>query len=107
MPCDSILLNKIELGAANTVLLVQGMQSLGFTVQSYGPTGLIFWRESEPGVKMYVRDGKVEVPAGRESLADDIKRAYSKEVLKVASKKFGFALVPGKENKFTLSRRGF
>ena len=106
MPCDQIITCSVDIDAPNKGLLCRAIQSLGYEVNMMAAGEVVFWHKDRPREVFRIKDGKARVPVGRESVIDEVKRAYSKEVLKEASAKFGFRLDAGKKaNTFTMSKR--
>jgi hypothetical protein len=106
MPCDQIVLCQVNIDAPNKGLLCRAIMSLGYEVNMMASGEVVFWHKDVPNQIMRINAGTASVPRGLEEVIDDVKRAYSKEVLKEASSKFGFRLEPGKKpNTFTMSKR--
>ena len=112
MPCDTVQKSSVnlELKADNKTYLIAALKSLGYlSIQDLGET-----------VRFVTRDGIVGLFAkgtlnltSRGQAAENfntnpIKRAYSVEVVKGASKKFGWNLQADKQEqfKFTAQKRG-
>jgi hypothetical protein len=103
MPCWTIQTNTLDLKVANKGLLGKALESLGYKPTMLQDGSLVFMHE---GRQVKIMDGKIEVPVGKESIVDKIKAAYSTEVLKYASQKFGWSMTKGKkENTYNISRR--
>jgi len=90
MPCWTVQKSKIEFLPQSTdaSLLTQALQARGFLVENTG-TSLRFSKDN--------RAGSYTVKTGRLALADtwdvnDIKRAYSEQVVESQARKFGWQL---------------
>jgi hypothetical protein len=95
---------QVDIDAPNKGLLCRAIQSLGYEVNMLSDGTIAFWKD--PRQIMRIKNGKAEVPQGMESVVDEIKQAYSREVLKEASNKFGSRLEPGKKpNTFVMKKR--
>lgn len=109
MPCDQIITNKIDLKVENYGLLCRALTALGMDMVSMHDdkkNGFISFYDKQSGRTCYVRNGQLELPVGREALADQIKQQYSREVLTVASQKFGWRMEQAKEaNTYNFSKR--
>src|SRR5579872_3499371 len=102
MPCDSIVLNQVELELANEELLMDALEKMtNSKVAKYGNV-ISFTYE---GNSYRIDNKKLICPKGYEKTADLIKQAYSKEVLTKAVKRFGWNMKQVKENKFQLTRK--
>ena len=103
MPCDSIILNQVNLELANIEILMTALENMTKNkVVSYGTT-ISFTYE---GQSYRITNKKLICPQGYESTADKIKQAYSKECLVRAAKKFNWNIKTTKDaNKFQLQRK--
>ena len=104
MPCDSIILCQVELKLADKDLLFKALSNLASNVVVINDNILHFYYK---GVNCAINNGKLICPQGYESIADDVKRAYSKECLIKATTKFGWQLKPNVKNpnKFQVIKR--
>lgn len=106
MPCDTIQRSKVsfKLNATDTGLLKTALTSLGYSV---GQThkGLSFSKYGANGT--FVNGEFKATINGREEDFDvnEVKRAYSKEVVKATSKRFGWNLKETGENQYEVVRR--
>lgn len=100
-PCDSITYNTLELKAADRELLIAALKELGFEVADHGRV----LNASRGGLSVAIRDGQVRVQAGYEQVVRDIRAGYSRQVVRSASRKFGWALKQTQQNKFVAQRR--
>ena len=105
MPCNSIRLNSIELKAKNQVHLIAGLKAAGFQVSESRSRGLDVLTVTGKGGWATISNGKITVGEGNEFLADEIHLAYSKQIVKVAASKYGWAIQKKGERKLQLQRR--
>lgn len=102
MPCDSIVLNQVELELANEELLMTALENMTESkVVKYG--NVITFNYG--GNSYRIDNKKLICPKGYEGTADLIKQAYSKEVVTRAAKRFGWNMKQVKQNKFMLTRK--
>ena len=52
-----------------------------------------------------IRDGQITVAQGKENLVDELKQAYTGEMISKAAKRFGWIMSKKTGNKLTLRRR--
>jgi hypothetical protein len=103
MPCDSIQTSSIQFKAENTPLLVQALSSLGPYKATYRGGRLV--SAVLNGVQISFEDGRIIVPRGTEPLIDQIKQAYSRQIVMAAANRFGFQLKQTGKNRFIALRR--
>lgn len=103
MPCDSVQLCKLELKASDRALLKKAIAVLGWGILAEDKDQLRLYADG--CVSVTIRDGKFEVRAGYEHLADKLKVAYSTETVKAASRKYGWALKQTSATTFVAQRR--
>lgn len=106
MPCNTIVLNKVEIRVANRLLLPHAIGALPerdqlVLMRAYG-VGSIFLLADQ-----IVSEGFVRVPVGQEYLADRIKQEYSRQAIRSAARKFNWRVQenPRQKNKLTATRR--
>lgn len=104
MPCYTQREVTVELNVANPELLTAGLKAAGFTVQTT-PRG--FYVTNSKGLQAHIRDGKITTAAQTESIINEIKRAYSGEVVRTAAKRFGWNLNKTSEANTVLAARRF
>lgn len=106
MPCDQIRESTINLGkVSDKNLLIAALAGLGYQAQLTREGIVVFGHASNGGT--IDSDGRVELRGNATALdANMIRRAYSSEAVKLASKKFGWNLTSKGENKFAAQRRG-
>lgn len=110
MPCNTIQKSSVtlELKADNQAYLVAALQSLGFSVQVLENKTVTFYDRNR-NVTGTFQNGKLKVSgysgAAEQYDINPIKRAYSGEVVKAATKRFGWKLTQTEANKFTVKRR--
>lgn len=96
MPCNQIILNKVELSAANLDLLTKALE-----IVRYAPGTTIAKEEA----KRIIANGFISLPAGQEHLADKIRQEYSRQAIQLATRKFNWHLIQKTSQKFTAKRR--
>ena len=95
MPCDSIQLCGVDLSQVTDIDLLQAamIEEYGSSnVRRYGQILTVNIR----GEQVEIRDGQVIVRAGRETLRDEISRAYSRKAVRVAAQRYGWRLAETK-----------
>lgn len=90
MPCDQIRTCQIDLDVADRDILKAALTNkLGWSFTERNNT---IYARTKNGTAVTIHADHVEMQRGQEKLADQIKRAYSFEMLDVGSLKFGFAV---------------
>ena len=103
MPCDQIVLCKIEIAAVNADLLTLALETL--IAQGFLPRyGLGVGRVSELAARI-IKQGFVSLPVGQEHLADRIKQEYSRQAVQAAARKFGWRVQEKTPQKLVATRR--
>jgi hypothetical protein len=101
MPCDTIQLNRIDLGKVNQDILKQALEGLGIkNFNGYDFTHM--------GTRVYIQDGELSSRLDRkelENLRNNIKVSYSKKVLAQASQKFNWQVKQTGQNKYQFIKR--
>jgi hypothetical protein len=87
MPCDSIVLNTLDVPKMDPKLLRAGLEHLGAFGISQGASVTAFTLD---GVRVTIQNGRITVPAGYEHIADQVKRGYSRQVTIYAARKNGW-----------------
>lgn len=102
MPCYTKQTSTVEFGPQTDVkLLKKALEGMNFRVTET-PTGLRFSGWSQDGT---FENGKLTLnSSGREDM-NVYKRAYSAQVVKAASQRFGWTVKQTDENKFHVQRR--
>ena len=105
MPCDEIILNNIEIKAANLDLLTKALEYL--IDQGKAPRYWDGGYRAREQAEQIIKRGFVRLPAGQEQLADLIKQEYSRQAIQAAARKFNWRLQekPGAGNKMTATKR--
>ena len=101
MPCDQIILNKVEIKAADAELLSRTLQSL----IEQGVLRSVLARQPRLWAELIIKQGFVNLPAGQEYLADKIKQEYSRQVVQAAARKFGWRVQQKAQQKLVVTRR--
>jgi hypothetical protein len=104
MPCDEIILNTVEIKAANVEMLADAIAALPeadrqVLVKSANSMSMLRIAER------IVNSGAIPVPAGQEFLADKIKQEYSRQAIQAAARKFNWRLQEKPGNKMTATKR--
>lgn len=106
MPCDQVILNKVEIRAANVEMLADAIAALPeidrlALVRAANTMSMLRIAER------IINSGFVFVPVGQEFLADKIKQEYSRQAIQAAARKFNWRLQekPGTKNKMTATKR--
>lgn len=103
MPCWTVRETSVELGAADPDVLRRGLEAAGFELSMYG-SALLVMRGGQ--IVAEIENGRATVNRGDTDVVNEIKRAYSAEVVKTAAKRFGYSLTTNKQTgKITAGRR--
>lgn len=107
MPCHSRQYSTIDFGEATDVsLLAKAFTALGYTVKQTGKALVL--DNTTTGTTGTFENGKLGLTTGQwASLPVDlneIKRAYSAEVIKSAATRFGWKVKSPEANKFQVTR---
>lgn len=105
MPCDQVRMMDVQFGEqTDHGLFAEALKEMGFNVSVSG-NQVTFTRGYQTG---YMRDGRLSIPQEMQGQVSTMKREYSKQVVKSAAKRFGWALQQDKQNeyKFIATRRG-
>jgi len=92
MPCDTIQTNQVEFNLEHTDinLLKAALESLGFNVRQPSNGRLVFYNSSSSGS---FHDGLLDTQSSfGEFDVNAVKRAYSEQIIKATSKRFGWDL---------------
>ena len=106
--CDSIVRNSVDFAQAKNHhdILADAMRELGYTVQTHENGQLSFQRGSVNGT---YANGQFNTSSSRYSAntfsVDEVKKSFGRQVVKVASKRFGWKIQETKPNTFVLSKR--
>ena len=99
MPCDSIQLNQIDLKLSDWRFVEAALKSLGCS--NITISGKRAWFNYKNG-NYEIRDGKLVFREGQENIADEVKRAYSKQIVRFSAKQAGWKVIEKKNNRFEL-----
>ena len=100
MPCDQIILNRVDLGKAQGTLLEQAMKDLGFE-KRYG-------RHVRGSLTVEIRGSELVSRLSRTELAklaNQVRTAYSKRVLVRTAAATGWAIRATGPNTYAMERR--
>lgn len=97
MPCDSVVLNTVELDkVGDHDLLEKALQGEYGAVQRNGTTFSFI----ADGYRVTIRNGRASSEMREGSLQQvvgKVKQSYSREAVKMAAKRFGWMIKPGKD----------
>lgn len=97
MPCNSVVLNTVELDKiADHDLLEKALKAQYGQVYRTGTTMSFM----VAGRRVTIRNGEAESDMSTgalQKLVGDVKQAYSREAVKMAAKRFGWIIKPGKD----------
>lgn len=104
MPCWTVRETTVDLDAADADVLKRGLEAAGFATSLYEEATTLILRGGR--IVAEITDGKVTVNASETGVINEIKRAYSAEVVRTAAKRFGYSLTTNKQTgKITAGRR--
>lgn len=104
MPCYSVIRNQVKIQAADRNILKRGIERMGWTTVALDQdTGTMTVR-AKNGTLITITQDQATVQQGNESLVDQMKRAYSKEVLLVAAEKYDWTVTEVGENQYEVER---
>lgn len=117
MPCDSIQRSSVnlELRADNKTFLKAALEDLKFYVQyqpgHQGEAEFITGFSAQGVTGRFQANGTLRIEGRTDNVSafniNQIKRAYSVQVVKAQAKKFGWSLKKTAEMKFAVQKRGF
>ena len=93
---------SVEFKAANHDLLEKAITELGYRVTSNTANEIIFYAN---GTYVSVGGGKIRLDKGMEHIIDQLKREYTKQAVKKAASRYGWASKETAQGKLTLTRR--
>lgn len=103
MPCNQIILNKIEISVANLDMLTKALETL--IEQGIIPRYRLGGERAREQATRIITQGFVSLPAGQEHLADRIKQEYSRQAVQAAALKFNWRMREGRQGHLTVTRR--
>jgi len=100
MPCDAVVLQSVDFSAAKNHedILAEALRALGYVVDIYGKQ----IQFSRNGVRGSFYNGQFRVGDGFDST--EVKRAFGKQAVKSAAKKYGWTVVE-KDGRMKLQKR--
>jgi hypothetical protein len=110
LPCDTIQTSQVnfKMEVTNTDLLKSGLEGLGYRV-TVTQRGLSFSKAGEQGT---FENGQFNATIQRSRYSNSeefdvnaVKRAYSKEIIKYTSKRFGWAMEEDSETAGKIKKR--
>lgn len=110
MPCFTRREVPVEVTVAfkadNKSILIAGLTAAGFTVTRLSDKRIsAVLSPATRGAIIDIEKGQVTVNEGQTYLVNEIKRAYSVEVVKTAAKRFGWSLTNKDANTMLAKRR--
>lgn len=101
MPCDQIRTTTVELAAANLDHLGLALEGLGYLVERMGDA----LRLSRGSFSGFYRSGQLQLPPGAD--VNEVKRAYSREVVKAAGKRMGWKVQEAGPTRLVATRKKY
>lgn len=101
MPCYAAYNISVELTGMHPEILKLALEALGYEVTQTA-AGLRF---NHKGLEVRIENGRIILDRSQMALANEIKRAYSREVIQIASRQYGLELQPLSENKVIAKKR--
>ena len=101
MPCYATYTISVELSGMHPELLKRAIESLGYQV-TQAAYGLQFYCQ---GLLVRIENGSITVDQRQIQLINEIKRAYSREVIRIACQRYGLELQPLCQNKVSVKKR--
>lgn len=102
MPCNQIILNKIEISATNLDLLTKALEILI-------ERGTLPYRSGGENTRQQaariIKQGFISLPVGQDYLADYIKREYSRQAVQAAARKFNWQIQEKKIGRLIVTKR--
>ena len=114
MPCWTVQTAEVNLTNPNPEVLTRALIAAGFKVNSAEYSrqfGASFTADRfRDTVSVRIIDGRMEVTAADRyanlsAVSNEVKRAYSAEIIRTASKRFGWNVTAQSETKFQVRRR--
>lgn len=102
MPCDSVILNRVDLGKLDLSILPAALQEMG-AVNIY--TGIYESGFQLNGSWYQIQSGKLVFDQGAENIADKVKRSVAVAGLKRDCAKKGWQVKKVGESKFQVIKR--
>lgn len=99
MPCDTIQTNTVEVGKMHPGLLKTALTALGATGIIASQAGTSFTLR---GQRIQISNGRMLLREGSESIADQVKVAYSRQAVYHAAKSNGWQVRETKPNVFAV-----
>ena len=105
MPCNTIVKNSVAIKATNRALLKAGIADLGWTVVRESKEVLTVRAQNGVPVEIRQAQNKAIVEKGQEGLVDQIKQAYSRQVVTSTARRYGFQFRQTGKNEYELVKR--
>ncbi len=101
IPCFTVNRISVEFKAEHFDMLDDAVRDLGF-IPERGTNSVSFFANYG---QVTVREGKITIDPRDKHLIDKLKQSYSKQAIKKAASRYGWALKEVKPNQFVASRR--
>ena len=101
MPCYATYTISVELAGMHPEVLKLAVESLGYKVTQTA-SGLHFYHQ---GSQIRIENGCIALDQKQLQLVNEIKRAYSRQVIRIACERYGLELQPLSENKVFVKKR--
>ena len=101
MPCDQVILCKIEIAATNADLLTLALETL-IEQKKWARSRSETIRQQAERI---IKQGFISLSAGQEYIADEIKREYSRQAIQAAARKFNWRVYQKTPQKLAVARR--
>lgn len=102
MPCYTVKRMSIEFQQQNHELLRKAIEELGWVITGSSVNTVDFYVN---GSYVSIGGGKIRLDQGMEHVIDTLKREYTKQAVKKATSRYGWASKQTAENQFTVTRR--
>lgn len=103
MPCNQVILNKVEISVANLDLLTKALESL--IEQGVIPRYRLGGERAREQAERIIKEKGIRLPAGQEYLADKIKQEYSRQAIQAAARKLSWRITQKSPQKLVAMRR--
>jgi hypothetical protein len=101
MPCYATYNISVELTGMHPEILKRAIESLGYKVMQTA-SGLCFYCQ---GMEVRIENGTISLDQSQTRLINEIKQAYSREVIQIACRQYGLELQPLSENQVLVKKR--
>ena len=105
MPCWFTQVNAVELGHIDRAILQEALANAGFKNVVIKDASWDLRNSSGERISILWDKGKIHTERGKEHVANELKRAYSVEVVKRTAKRLGWKSSQVNPNQFQVTRR--